>query len=86
MADVEIHMTLPEEVLALARLGKEEIGAEMQRLLLLELVREGRISYGKAAELLGISQAEFLAYMAKHRISPFQYTPDELAKELEPIE
>jgi predicted HTH domain antitoxin len=86
MADVEIHMTLPEEVLALARLGKEEIGDEMQRLLLLELVREGRISYGKAAELLGISQAEFLAYMAKHRISPFQYTPDELAKELEPIE
>jgi predicted HTH domain antitoxin len=86
MADVEIHMTLPEEVLVLVRLGKEEIGAEMQRLLLLELVREGRISYGKAAELLGISQAEFLAYMAKHRISPFQYTPDELAKELEPIE
>jgi hypothetical protein len=36
MAQIEIQMTLPEEVLALARLGKEEIGAEMQRLLLLE--------------------------------------------------
>jgi predicted HTH domain antitoxin len=86
MAQIEIHIILPEEVLALARLGKEEVAAEMQRLLLIELVREGRVAYGKAAELLGISQAEFLAYMAKHRVSPFQFKPDELSKELERIE
>ena len=86
MAQIEIHITLPDEVLTLARLGKEEIGAEMPRLLLLELVREGRISYGKAAELLGTSQAEFLAYMARHQVSPFQFTPDELAGELQAIE
>jgi predicted HTH domain antitoxin len=86
MSRIEIHMTLPKEVLAIAQCGKEEIAAEMQRLLLIELVREGRVAYGKAAELLGISQAEFLAYMAKHRVSPFQFTPDELSKELEPIE
>ena len=86
MAQIEIHIILPEEVLALARLGKEEVAAEMQRLLLIELVREGRVAYGKAAELLGISQAEFLAYMAKHKVSPFQFTPDELSKELERIE
>jgi predicted HTH domain antitoxin len=54
--------------------------------LLVELVRDGRVAYGKAAELLGVSQAEFLAYMAKHKISPFQFTPDELSRELEPIE
>jgi len=86
MAQVDIHITLPDEVLTLARLSKEEIGAEMQRLLLLELVREGKVPYAKAAELLGISQAEFLAYMARHQVSPFQFTPDELAKEVEPIE
>jgi predicted HTH domain antitoxin len=44
------------------------------------------VPYGKAAELLGISQAEFLTYMAKHQITPFQFMPDELAKMLEPIE
>lgn len=86
MAQIDIHITLPDEVLTLARLGKGEIGAEMQRLLLLELVREGKASYGKAAELHGISQAEFLAYMARHQVSPFQFTTDELAEELEPIE
>ena len=86
MSRIEIHMTLPEEVLAIAQCSKEEIAAEMQRLLLIELVREGRVAYGKAAELLGISQAEFLAYMAKQRVSPFQFMPDELSRELEPIE
>ena len=86
MAHVEIHLALPEEILSLARLSREEVAAEMSRLLLLELVREGRVAYGKAAELLNISQAEFLAYMAKHQVSPFQLTPDELSKELGPVE
>ena len=86
MAQIEIHITLREEVLALARLDKEEVATDMQRLLLIELIREGRVTYGKAAELLGISQAEFLAHMSKHEVSPFQFTPDELSTELEPIE
>ena len=85
MATIEVNIALPEEVLSFACLGKEEIKEEMRRLLLLELVREGRVPYGKAAELLGIGQAEFLQYMAKHKVSPFLFTSEELAEELEPI-
>ena len=62
MPTIEVNILLPEEVLSFACLGKEEIREEMRRLLLLELVREGKIPYGKAAELLGIGQAEFLQY------------------------
>ena len=86
MATIEVNIALPEEVLSFARLGKEEIREEMLRLLLLELVREGKVPYGKAAELLGIGQAEFLQYMAQHKVSPFQFTPEELAEELGPIQ
>ena len=57
----------------------------MGRLLPLELVREGKVSYSKVAELLGIGQAEFLQYMAQQKVSPFQFTPEELAEELRPI-
>ena len=85
MATIEVNIALPEEVLSFACLGKEEIREEMRRLLLLELVREGRLPYGKAAELLGIGQAEFLQYMAKHKVSPFLFTSEELVEELEPI-
>ena len=70
MSTIEVNIVLPEEVLSFARLGKEEIREEMRRLLLLELVREGKVPYGKAAELLGIGQAEFLQYMAQHKSLP----------------
>jgi predicted HTH domain antitoxin len=86
MSTIEVNIVLPEEVLSFARLSKEEIREEMRRLLLLELVREGKVPYGKAAELLGIGQGEFLQYMAQHQVSPFQFTPEELAEELRPIQ
>ena len=66
MSTIEVNVRLPEEVLSFARLGKEEIREEMRRLLLLELVREGKVPYGKAAELLGIGQAEFLQLSLIH--------------------
>ena len=52
MSTIEVNIVLPAEVLSFARLDKEEIREEMRRLLLLELVREGKVPYGKAAELL----------------------------------
>ena len=58
-----------------SRLGKEEVAAKMQRPLLIDLVRKEKVAYGKAAEQLSISQTEFLAHLAKHKISPFQVTP-----------
>jgi predicted HTH domain antitoxin len=43
---------------------------------------EGRISSGKGAEILGISRAAFLDLLFRHKVSPFQYTPEELAAEI----
>ena len=59
MAGLEIHISLPEEVLTSARLGREEVDEEMRRLLLLELVREGRVSYGGE---LGLRQRPMKRY------------------------
>ncbi|MBI4736214.1 MAG: UPF0175 family protein [candidate division NC10 bacterium] len=49
----------------------------------MDLVREGRLSHAKAAELLEISLAEFLTFMARHRVSPFVFPEGELEQELE---
>jgi predicted HTH domain antitoxin len=46
---------------------------------------EGRISSGKGAELLGIARAEFLDLLFRHQVSPFQYSPEELATELKGV-
>jgi predicted HTH domain antitoxin len=42
---------------------------------------EGRISQGKAAELLGISRGELFDVLWRHKVSPIQITPEELEEE-----
>jgi predicted HTH domain antitoxin len=40
-----------------------------------------RISQGTAAEIAGLSRAEFLQALGRAGVSPFQYTADEIAQE-----
>lgn len=83
MGKLRIAVDLPHDALAISRLSRKEAGEEMRRLFFLELVREGRLSHAKAAELLEISLAEFLAFMARHRVSPFAFAEGELERELD---
>ena len=57
-------------------------GREVYETAVVKWYDEGRISSGRGAELLGISRAEFLDLLFCHKVSPFQYTPEELANEL----
>jgi predicted HTH domain antitoxin len=82
MPKLRISIDLPEDALAISQLSRREVGEEMRRLFFVDLVRAGRLSYTKAAELLEVSQAEFLAFVARHRISPFAFAEGELEAEL----
>ena len=82
MPKLKISVDLPADALAISQLSRREVGEEMRRLFFLDLVRGGRLSYTKAAELLEVSQAEFRAFMAQHRISPFAFAEGELEAEL----
>jgi predicted HTH domain antitoxin len=55
---------------------------EMFEAAVVQWYDEGRISSGKGAEMLGLSRADFLDLLFRHKVSPFQYTPEELAAEL----
>ena len=43
----------------------------LKKLLALELLRQGTVTYGKAAELLAIGQAEFISFLGEHQVSIF---------------
>jgi len=85
MDQITVDVLLPKDVLSFGELDIEEVAEEMRKLYMLELIRRGKITYGKAAELLGMSQAEFLEYMARHKVSPFRLTKEELHSELESL-
>ena len=60
----------------------EHFDREMYETAVVKWYDEGRITSGKGSELLGVSRADFLQLLAKHQVSPFQYTPEELAAEI----
>ena len=82
METLTLVVEMPEEVVAL--LGSPEAAAARARqALTIDLLREGRISQGKAAELLGLSRWAILDLMAAHRIESGPTTESELRQDLE---
>jgi predicted HTH domain antitoxin len=79
---VTLTLQVPKEVVALTGRDEKDLPYALKQLLAAELVRQGALTYGKAAEALGIGQAEFISFLAEHRISIFQFAPEELRREV----
>lgn len=67
----------------IARLLPAPADAAAIELIVLELYRQGRISSGKAAELLRDSKENFLRRAASAGIPYFNYTDEEVTEEIE---
>lgn len=82
MATKLVTFELPEEVVAL--LGSDELAAIRARTaLVLDLLREGHLSQGQAAQLLHLTRWDLLDLMAQHGIESGPETAEELRQEIE---
>jgi predicted HTH domain antitoxin len=79
-----VTIELPAEVMRL--LGTEEEAKQEAKIaVVLELVRKGKISREKAAELLQLSLWDLPSLLARYRIPWFDYSQEELAKDLQSL-
>lgn len=78
----QVIVEVPEEAFRTLGEGPAQFARDMFETAIVKWYDEGRISSGKGAELLGISRGEFLELLFRHNVSPFQYTPEELAREM----
>ena len=69
---IELTLNLPPQI------TKDET----QTLLAIKFYETGRLSLGKAAELAGYSKRAFIEVLGHHQIPIFNYSPEELRKEL----
>lgn len=80
---VTLQIDLPETVFSAIRRNPSEFLAEMRLAAAVKWYELGMISQEKAAEVAGTSRADFIFSLARFEVSPFQYTADEIEKELE---
>jgi predicted HTH domain antitoxin len=78
-----VHLTLemPEGVLAALRKDPAAFLSDLRLAAAVKWYEMEEVSQGRAAEIAGLTRAEFLAALGRFRVSPFQYTPAEALDE-----
>lgn len=79
-----LQVTLSKEFLTLLG-AKPQASEAAKEFIVLGMYQEGRISGGKAAELLGMTKRGFISFLARKGLNYFQLTPDEWQEEVETI-
>ena len=59
-----------------------EFALEMRLAAAVKWYELGRMSQGRAAEIAGLSRAAFIDALSRYKVSPFQYTAEELVEEM----
>lgn len=77
-----ITVNLPDTAFSALRKTPDEFAQEMRIAAAVKWYELEQISQGKAAEIAGLSRAEFIQALSRYRVSVFQYTEADLAREL----
>lgn len=79
---VSISIQLPETVFSALRKNPDEFVQEMRIAAAVKWYEVGQISQKKAAEVAGITRAEFINALFRYQVDFMQYTAEELAEEM----
>lgn len=82
MVTKTITLEIPETILLSLDSG-EDIAERAWKALVLDLLRDAKISQGRAASLLGVTRYDILDLMAEHRILSGPLTPEEARRDVE---
>ncbi|MCI5150723.1 MAG: UPF0175 family protein [Candidatus Electrothrix sp. MAN1_4] len=83
MKTAEIRFEVQEDVLNALNQNISEFTLQLRLYTALQLFRKHKLSFGKSAELAGISRDEFLIELDRNDIDFIAYDPSDLEKELE---
>jgi predicted HTH domain antitoxin len=78
---VQVIMEMPEGAFASLKKDPAAFGRELRIVASVKWYELRMLSQGRAAEIAGLSRAEFLEALARFRVSPFQMDADEIVAE-----
>ena len=77
-----LSFQVPETVFGALRKAPDEFVQEMRIAAAVKWYEQGDISQGQAAEIAGLTRADFINALSRYKVSPWQYTASELQEEL----
>lgn len=84
MSETTFEVRVPTNLLEYG-FNQKQVQRHVTEWIVLSLFTEGRISSGKAAQLLNTTRIKFLALLRKRGIAYIDYSPEELAEEFEAV-
>ncbi len=78
----EVVLELPDSVFSLLQKDPAELSREIPIVAAVKWYELRLLSQGRAAEIAGLSRAEFILALGRYRVSPFQYGAEEVREEL----
>ena len=82
MKTEELKIKYPAGFEHAVHMTKEEMEQHIRLMAALKMFELGKVSSGKAAELAGMSRAEFFEACGRYRISVFNYPGEEIEEEI----
>lgn len=83
MDTVQLSIELPRDVFSALRQDPDTFVDEMRLAAAVKWYEVQLVSQSKAAEIAGVSRAEFLAALNRFGVTPFQYSAEEIIQEID---
>ena len=80
---VQMLIEVPEETLGALRKSPEDFARELRIAAAVKWYELNLLSQERAADVAGLSRADFLDALGRFHISPFQYRAEEIVEEAE---
>lgn len=78
----QLTLDMPEAAFATLHKDPAEFTRELRIAAAVKWYELELVSQGRAAEIAGLTRAEFITALGRYKVSPFRYTAEEVLEEL----